>query len=405
VPASADAASGERGVHRALVVAVTVLAFSVLYAPQPLLPLFARRFGVSEPTAALLITATLLPLSFAPLSYGYLLQRVSPVRLLRIGVLCLGALELLFAAADRFPLLLAVRFLQGLLLPAVLTSLMTYIALAAPPERRSRDLAGYVGASIVGGYLGRLLSGLGAAYTDWRLVFVLLGAGLLLAAIPLGRLRPVQRAGAAEPPSPRLVLEVLREGGYTPLFVAVFAFFFVFASLLNFLPFRLEEIQPGAVELWRGLVYTGYLFGVITALTSGRIARRLGGSARALTVGFGVYAAALACTIVADLWVLFGVMFVFCGAMFLMHAVATGEANRGGGERTGIINGLYLVFYYSGGVLGSFLPGIAYERFGWTAFVGVLLAVAAVGWGAAASLLLRPAAGPSAVPAETGTRG
>lgn len=403
MPASADGASRTKGAHRALVVAVTVLSFSVLYAPQPLLPLFARRFGVSESTAALLITATLLPLSFAPLSYGYLLQRISPVRLLRIGVVCLGALELLFAVVDRFALLLGVRFLQGLLLPAVLTSLMTYIALAAPPARRSRDLAGYVAASIVGGYLGRLLSGLGAAYTDWRLVFVLLGTGLLLAAIPLGRLRPVRSTGAAEPPSLRLVREVLRDGGYIPLYVAVFAFFFVFASLLNFLPFRLEEIQPGSTELWSGLVYTGYVFGVVTALTSGRIARRLGGPARALTVGFGVFAGALACTLVADLWVLFGVLFAFCGAMFLMHAVATGEVNRGGGDRVGIVNGLYLVFYYSGGVLGSFLPGIAYERFGWTAFVAVLLAVAAVGWGAAATLLLRRVADDEEVekPADT----
>ena len=102
-----------------------------------------------------------------------------------------------------------------------------------------------------------------------------------------------------------------------------------------------------------------------------------------------------------DAWVLFGSLFAFCGAMFLMHAVATGLVNRGGGETAGIVNGLYLVFYYSGGALGSFVPGMVYQRFGWSAFVGVLLAMAAVGWAAAASLLARApgarrgAAGPS----------
>src|SRR5690606_31614713 len=202
----------------------------------------ARRYGVAEPTAALLITATLLPLSVAPLSYGYLLQRVSPVRLLRIGVLSLGVLELLFPLADSFALLLGVRFLQGLLLPAVFTSLMTYLALAAPPERLARDLSGYVAASILGGYLGRLLAGLGAAYVDWRLVFGVVGVGLLLTVAPLRGLQVPERRATAEPPSPRLVLEVLREGGDARLYLMAFSFFFVFASLLNYLPFRLSEI-------------------------------------------------------------------------------------------------------------------------------------------------------------------
>lgn len=385
--------------RRGVVAAVTVLTFSLLYAPQPLLPLFAARFGVSEPTAALLVTATLLPLSVAPLSYGYLLQRVSPVLLLRAGVLSLGVLELAFALAESFPLLLGVRFLQGLLLPAVITSLMTYLARATPAERLSRAMAEYVAASILGGYLGRLLAGLSAAYLDWRLAFVVIGAGLLLSALPLGRLHVAVEAAEVEPPSARLVLRVLGEGGYVRLYLVAFSFFFVFASLLNFLPFRLAEIEPEAAGVWSGLVYTGYLFGVVTALGSGRIVARLGGTAQALLGGFALYLLALALALVADPWVLSGALFAFCGAMFLMHAVATAAVNRGAGERAGIVNGLYLVFYYTGGALGSFLPGLVYEQFGWTAFLGTLAAAVAVGAGSAASLLSRPPLGaPVAAP-------
>ncbi len=401
-PAPAPAPEGESasapGARRGLLAAVTVLAFAVLYAPQPLLPLFARRFGVSDPAAALLITATLVPLSVAPLSYGFLLQRVSPVRVLRGGVLGLGILEILFALADSFPLLLGLRFAQGLLLPAVITALMTYIALAAPPARLPGAMAGYVAASILGGYLGRLLAGLGAAYADWRLIFVALGAGLLLAFFPLGRLRVAAGKAPAERPTPRLVLQVLGEGGLTRVYAVAFSFFFVFAGLLNFLPFRLAEIHAGSAELWSGLVYTGYLLGLVTALGSGRIVARLGGAPRTLVAGFALYVAALALATVPDRWVLFGALFAFCGAMFLMHAVATGMIHRGGGERAGIVNGLYLVFYYTGGALGSFLPGIVYERVGWTAFVGTLIAVACVGWGAAASLMARPELLPEAAP-------
>ena len=48
------------------------------------------------------------------------------------------------------------------------------------------------------------------------------------------------------------------------------------------------------------------------------------------------------------------------------------------------------MFFYSGGVLGSFLPGIVYERYGWNALVAVLLGVATAGWGMSASLLTHP---------------
>src|SRR5690606_33101298 len=130
--------------------------------------------------------------------------------------------------------------------------------------------------------------------------------------------------------------------------------------------------------------------GIVTALGSGRIVARAGGPARALVGGFALYAAALGIALVPSPLALFGALFAFCGAMFLMHAVATALVNRGAGERAGIVNGLYLVFYYTGGTLGSFLPGLVYERLGWAAFVAVLLAMAGVGWSAAASLLGHP---------------
>src|SRR5690606_25994967 len=139
----------------------------------------------------------------------------------------LAASELLFALADSFTALLGLRLVQGLLLPAIFTSLMMYVALAAAPHQRAREMAHYVAASILGGYLGRLLAGLGAAYVDWRAVFYLLAAGLLLAAWPLGRLAAPVAATPAEGPRLRGALRVLRAGGYLRVYVVVFALFFV----------------------------------------------------------------------------------------------------------------------------------------------------------------------------------
>jgi YNFM family putative membrane transporter len=56
---------------RNLVVALTatVISFSTLYIPQPMLPLLAEYFGVSAGEAGLLMTVAMLPLAFAPVRW------------------------------------------------------------------------------------------------------------------------------------------------------------------------------------------------------------------------------------------------------------------------------------------------------------------------------------------------
>ncbi len=133
------------------IIVVTILTFFVIYGPQPLLPLLAETYGVSRPQAALLITVTMFPLSLAPITYGYVLEAVPAARLLRLSVLVLGVTTLAFALANLFPLLVGLRFVQGLLLPAVLTSLMTYLSAWGQGRQMQRVMSVYVAATIAGG--------------------------------------------------------------------------------------------------------------------------------------------------------------------------------------------------------------------------------------------------------------
>ena len=94
---------------------------------------------------------------------------------------------------------------------------------------------------------------------------------------------------------------------------------------------------------------------------------------------FAVYIVMLLVALIPNVWTLFGALFLFCPSMFLAHSVAITAANQGITRNVGVVNGLYLAFYYSGGVLGSYLPGFVYQRFGWSSFVSILLLVAVVG--------------------------
>jgi len=361
------------------IIFTTILTISVLYAPQPLLPVLAREFAVSRDLAATLITVTFIPLSLAPLLYGYLLEALPLKRLLRGAILLLAASELLCFFAPTFGLLLALRLVQGLLVPALLTGLMTYVsARAAPRAEVPRAMALYIASTLVGGFLGRACSGAIATGFGWRYTFLVLAASLGFAWLVLGRLPPLPGQKLARPRADLLPV-ILRQPRFLRLYLAIGCLFFVFAAVMNFIPFRLTELSDQASELRIGLMYSGYLLGLATSLGSVRIGRLLGGQRPAMLSGFALYCLSILGLASRQVPAVFLVMFLFCAAMFLVHATATGYVNGLAVEHRPMVNGLYVAFYYGGGALGSWLPGIVYRLWGWSALIGLLLAVALLG--------------------------
>jgi YNFM family putative membrane transporter len=67
--------------------------------------------------------------------------------------------------------------------------------------------------------------------------------------------------------------------------------------------------------------------------------------------------------------------------MFLVHSTASGLVNRmAGNAHKGLTNGLYVAFYYAGGSVGSYVPGIIYRYFGWNGFLLILILICLFGY-------------------------
>ena len=356
----------------------SVLAYFVLYAPQPLFPILSATLDLTETQTGLLTTATMLPLFLAPLTFGQLLSRFSPERLLRISLVLLAVSTVGFVLANNFTLLLIIRFCQGLLLPVLLTSVMTLTSRSAGPESIQKAMSAYVTATILGGLFGRLISGFFADYSDWRYFFYLLSMLLVFMAF-----FPFSQPGSSSVDDDHIhwrdIKALLFERGLGYVFIAVSSLFFIFSAMMNFLPFRVGELNSEASGVFISLMYSGYLLGVVTSLLSAKLSVLGGGNHRTLFIGFVVYGLAIAMTAANDISVLFISLFIFCGAMFLVHSIAAAWVNSIAGEKRRLVNALYLTFYYLGGVLGSVLPGLVYESLGWHYFVTVLLLAAVVG--------------------------
>lgn len=364
-----------------IIVITTILVFATIYPPQVLLPFFAERFAVTESQAALLTATTLFPLGIAPLSYGYILESMSSVKLLRGSILGLAVTQVIFVLAEMlvgsFALLIVIRFGQGLLLPAAMISLMTYLSGASEGKRLQRDMSIYVAATIVGGYSGRLLTGLAADYIGWRFYYFTLTILLVINFFALDWLKTEMKVKTNRP-KPRIILDILRSGDQLKIYWIIFCVFFVFAGFLNYLPFRLTTLWGQPSESAIGIMYSGYLVGVVVSLISPRIVAALGGAVSAILVGLAIFTLTLPMMTTHHTGLLFGTSLIFCGSMFLIHSVAVGLVNRLATENKGVVNGLYVAFYYTGGVLGSYLPGLVYEHFGWPSFIWALVAVSGI---------------------------
>ena len=358
----------------AAILFTTLLALSALYVPQPLLPVLSAEFGVTRETAALLTTIAFFPLSLAPLFYGALLESVSARRMLRIAVLMLAISEGMMFVVEPFSGLIAIRLFQGLLIPAMLTSLMTYVSQVSAKGDVARGMAWYIAATILGGFSGRAVSGLIATALHWRFSFLLLGAGLLVAWFWLGRIPDAGVVKMARP-NKSLVKKIMADPVVWKSYVMVFCFFLVFAAMMNYLPFRLAELSPNADEFRIGLAYSGYLMGILVSLNAVKIHRRCGGAEKVMVGSLVFFVFALVVMMTPAVAALVCGMFLLCGACFLTHATAVGYLNSYQDQHKGLVNGLYVAFYYGGGAIGSYLPGFVYRAFGWWLFVLLLVGV------------------------------
>ncbi len=360
-----------------IVVYCTVIGFAILYATQPLLPLFADQWHRPLDDVALLTTATMIPLALGPLLYGYVLEHISTKHLLTVAFGVLTLAQFALATGPDYPVFLALRTVQGVMLPAIFTALMTYSSAAGGQHKTRKNITIYIASTILGGYCGRAISGLLTDLFDWQSAFLFWAAAALAATWATTRLAsdPRLRLG-------KVSLAELRALAARPVYAeglaSAFLLFFVFAALLNFLPFHMRANDPSISQSEIALVYTGYLIGIVIALASLRLIRRLGGERRTLVVGSLVYLAGTAAFALPGNPLAYVSMLAFAAGMFTLHSVLSAFLNHLETERKGLINGLYVSSYYTGGALGSYLPGFVYQAYGWLAFIALLLGLVAV---------------------------
>lgn len=366
-----------------ILLTVTALTFAALYSPQPLLSTIQKSYPhLSDATVALFMSVALVPLSIAPLIYGSFLSSLDTRRVLQmcICIMALAGLGLWYSTS--FAGLLCFRLVQGLVIPAVLTCLMAHIAAKFHGAQLQRALAIYVGVTILGGLLGRVVAGAVATLWHWRDLFLCISVAQVLVLLPLWTLRSKPHHSGHGHVRLREFGDILRIPGIGSLLFIDSCGIFIYAAVASYLPFQLS--QMGGVSEWRiSLMYMGNAMGIVMAFSARRVASWAGGEVRAIIWGTGLYLCAMPGLLTGHTLGIFFTLCLTCLGQFLAHSINPGLVNRMADKDKAAVNGLYLAVYYMGGALGSYLPGFVYMRWGWNSLVLSLCVLLAMSFVAA----------------------
>jgi len=354
-------------------------AFFNLYGPQSLLPSLAREFDASPAQISLTITVTTLAIAISAPFSGAIADILGRKRVIAAAMIVATMPLIMIALAPSLPALIFWRFMLGLALPPIFTVVVAYIGEEWPPAQAMGAMGVYMAATSVGGFAGRLVSGLLADLVGWRTGFLMTAAMTFACGLAVALILPRERhftrsEGLAV--SGRQMLAHLRNPQLLATYAVGFGTLFTFVALFTYVNFLLAAPPYNLPPTLLGAVFVTYLAGAAAVLGLGRAIARFG--RRPLVIGaIGLWACGALLTLVPSLPVIVvGLAVAACGG-FIVQATSTGYvALTAESGRTSAI-GFYATTYYVGGSIGAVLPGLTWSTGGWPACVAMVLAMQA----------------------------
>ncbi len=354
--------------------------FLNVYPTQPLLPYLRRLFNASELEVSLTVSVTIFAVALVAPFIGVIAERKGRKRVIVPSLLLLTLPTALCGTARSLEALIIWRFLQGVFVPGVIAVMLAYINEEWEGRGVGRAMAAYVSGTVLGGFLGRFISGMFTTHWSWRAGFValaalnLLGALLVRSWLPLAqkfvkaeRIAHALADARRHLRNPRLLANF--GTGAAVLFTLVgcftYANFYLAAP-----PFHLNAAQLGSI-------FFVYLVGVVITPMSGKFLDRYGFRPTALLY-CAMMITGLLLTVSQSLPVVIAGLAIFSSGVFIAQAAATVETGAIAGRARSSAAGLYVTFYYLGGAIGAEATGWMWNWRRWRGCVTLLAAVAMV---------------------------
>jgi MFS transporter, YNFM family, putative membrane transport protein len=349
-------------------------AFLDLHAPQPLLPELARVFHKSPGHVSFLMTITTLAVALAAPFVGSISDRWGRKRIIVPATLLLAVPTLLAATSASFGQLVFWRFWQGVFTPAVFAVTVTYIN--EEWGKGAGAMSAYVSGTVLGGFVGRSLAAVVAAHFAWQWAFIVLGVLNVLGGLAIWAWLPreSQMGRRASEGMISAMWQHLRNPRLLATYAAGFCVLFSLLGTFTYVNFYLSappfDLSTGAL----GLIFVVYLVGAVLTPLSGRWIDRLGHRV-AFSLAMLLAIAGCLMTLAHNLVAVISGLAIFCTGVFIVQSAASSFIGTAAKSAKAAAVGLYVTFYYVGGSFGAAVPGATWSWGGWSACVGLMVAV------------------------------
>jgi len=348
--------------------------FLNMYSTQPLLPLLRETFHASELEVSFTVSATILATALTAPIIGMIAERRGRKKVIVPSLFLLTIPTALVATSTSLRALIFWRFAQGLFVPGVIAVMLAYVNEERAGRGVGRAMSSYITGTVIGGFLGRFISGVVATHWHWRSAFLVLAALNLTGAVMVRVwLPPAKNFVRAE--HLRQVLDHAKDHLRNRRLLANFGMgsavllaqvgCFTYANFyLAAAPFRLNSAQLGSI-------FFVYLLGVVITPQSGRFLDRFGFRHTAVLY-CTMMIAGLLLTLVKSVPVVIVGLAIFSSGVFVAQASATVQTGAIAGRARSSAAGLYVTFYYLGGSVGATLTDWFWHWAAWPGCVALL---------------------------------
>ncbi len=343
--------------------------FALLYSIQPLLPVFSRQFGVTEAGASLSLSLTTGLMAVCMLMASTVSESVGRKPVMVASVLSSSVLMILSALVPEWWQFLVLRALMGVTLSGLPAVAMAYVAEEIDPRSTGLSMGLYIGGNAFGGMSGRLVIGVLADHTGWRMAILIIGLVSTVGNLIFWRILPPSQNFRPR----RFSLETLtsafvghlRDSALLMLFAEGFLLMGGFVAIYNYLGYRLLAPPFDLSQAEVGLIFSAYLVGIFSSAWMGNLGNRLG-RRHVLWVGFVIMLVGTALTETRSvILIILGVIVVTFG-FFGAHSIASGWVGARARHAKAQASSLYLFFYYLGSSVVGTAGGVFMGHFGWT---------------------------------------
>lgn len=368
------------GLRFGLIALTAFLTLVDLFAAQAILPSLVREFGVGRAAMGFAVNASTFGMAVAGIVVALFGRSINRRSGIWISLAVLAIPTTLLSMTHDLTVFALLRVAQGLCMSTAFTLTVAYLAEHFSPAQTAGALAAYVTGNVASNFFGRIMSatvadtfGLSANFLTFAALNL---AGALLVWLTLKKTEGMMATSAAPMADMRSWTAHLRSREMRHAFAIGFLILFVFIGTFTYVNFQLVAPPLSLSPMALGLVYFVFLPSMLTTPFAGLVARRLG-SRDGIAVTLALAIAGLLALLSPDLTVVLAGMALIAVGTFLAQAMATGHVGRIATHDKAAASGIYLASYYSGGLVGSFVLGQAYDRLGWPACVAVLVAALA----------------------------